>query len=160
MYLNSYDEGRPFSDNEEVVNEYQILIDHIFDFVLDEEIGTDDFDFTAETLPDPSMDEAHEQISAIMDWIDAREAVSAQEVSLVDMMKKLQLGRKEKLLLWLLLLPQLSMIYARVQEERIMIGHDTVVVQDNAQQGDEVGKLEREEDQLKKRKKKSPQRIL
>ena len=41
-----------------------------------------------------------------------------------------------------------------------MVGHDTVVVQDNAQQGDEVGKLEREEDQLKKRKKKSPQRIL
>ena len=71
MYLNSYDEGRPFSDNEEVVNEYQILIDHIFDYVLDEEIGTDDFDFTAETLPDPSMDEAHEQLGAIMDWIDA-----------------------------------------------------------------------------------------
>ena len=108
MYLNSYDEGRPFSDNEEVVNEYQMLIDHIFDFVLDEEIGTDDFDFTAETLPDPSMDEAHEQISAIMDWIDAREAESAQESSLVDMMKKLQLGRKEKLLLWFLLMPQLS----------------------------------------------------
>ena len=34
-----------------------------------------------------------------------------------------------------------------------MIGHDTVVVQDNAQQGDEVEKLEREEDQLKKEEK-------
>ena len=34
-----------------------------------------------------------------------------------------------------------------------MVGHDTVVVQDNltnAQPGEEVGTLEREEDQLKK----------
>ena len=34
-----------------------------------------------------------------------------------------------------------------------MIGHDTVVVQDNAQQGDEVEKLEREEDKIKKEEK-------
>ena len=34
-----------------------------------------------------------------------------------------------------------------------MVGHDTVVVQDNAQQGDEVEKLEREEDKIKKEEK-------
>ena len=108
MYLNSYDEGRPFLNNEEVLQEYEGLLDYLFDYVLNEEFGTDDFDITAEALPDPSLDEAHEQIIEIMDWIDAREAVTLDEVSLVSMTKKLQLSRKEKLLLWLLLLPQLS----------------------------------------------------
>ena len=32
---------------------------------------TDDLDFSAEALPDPSLDQAHEQIVEIMDWIDA-----------------------------------------------------------------------------------------
>ena len=114
MYLYSNDEGRPFLNNEEVLEEYQLLLDYIFDYALNDEIGTDDLDFSAEALPDPSLDEAHEQIAAIMDWIDAREAVTPDEVPLVGMTKKLQLSRKEKLLLWLLLLPQLSMIYARV----------------------------------------------
>ena len=108
MYLNSNDEGRPFFDNKEVLEEYQVLLDYIFDYALNEEIGTDDLDLTAEALPDPSLDEAHEQIRAIMDWIDAREAVTSDEVSIVGLLRKLQLGRKEKLLFWLLLMPQLS----------------------------------------------------
>ena len=33
---------------------------------------TDDLDFSVEALPDPSLDQAHEQIVEIMDWIDAR----------------------------------------------------------------------------------------
>ena len=89
MYLYSNDEGRPFLNNEEVLEEYQVLLDYIFDYALDEEIGTDDLDFSAEALPDPSLDEAHEQIAEIMDWIDSREAVTPDEVSLVGMMKKL-----------------------------------------------------------------------
>ena len=89
MYLYSNDEGRPFLNNEEVLEEYQVLLDYIFDYALDEEIGTDDLDFSAEALPDPSLDEAHEQIAAIMDWIDAREAVTPDEVPLVGMTKKL-----------------------------------------------------------------------
>ena len=32
---------------------------------------TDDLNFSAEALPDPSLDQAHEQIVEIMDWIDA-----------------------------------------------------------------------------------------
>ena len=71
MYLNSNDEGRPFFDNKEVLEEYQVLLDYIFDYALDEEVGTDDLDFSAEALPDPSLDQAHEQIVEIMDWIDA-----------------------------------------------------------------------------------------
>lgn len=108
MYLNSYDERRPFLNNEEVLQEYEGLLDYLFDYVLNEEFGTDDFDITAEALPDPSLDEAHEQIRAIMDWIDAREEVSSDEIPIVGMLRKLQLGRKEKLLFWLLLMPQLS----------------------------------------------------
>ncbi len=108
MYLNAYDEGRPFLNNEEVLQEYEGLLDYLFDYVLNEEFGTDDFDITAEALPDPSLDEAHEQIRAIMDWIDAREEVSSDEIPIVGMLRMLKLGRKEKLLFWLLLMPQLS----------------------------------------------------
>ena len=61
MLFNSYDEGRPYFDNKEVLEEYQMLLDYIFDYALDEEIGTDDFDLAAEALPDPSLDDAHEQ---------------------------------------------------------------------------------------------------
>ena len=39
MYLYSNDEGRPFLNNEEVLEEYQVLLDYIFDYALDEEIG-------------------------------------------------------------------------------------------------------------------------
>ena len=89
MYLYSYDEKRPFLNNEEVLEEYQLLLDYIFDYALNDEIGTDDLDFSAEALPDSSLDEAHEQIAEIMDWIDSREAVTPDEVSLVGMTKKL-----------------------------------------------------------------------
>ena len=108
MYLNMNDVGRPFRDNEEVLQEYQILMDHIFDYALDEEIGTDDFDLAAEALPDPSLDDAHEQIGEIMDWIDGREVVSPDDISIIALLRKLKLGRKEKLLFWLLLMPTLS----------------------------------------------------
>ena len=108
MYLNSRDERRPFLNNEELLQEYEGLLDYLFDYALNEEYGIDNFDLTAEALPDPSLDEAHEQIGAIMDWIDAREEVSSDEVSIVGMLRKLKLGRKEKLLFWLLLMPQLS----------------------------------------------------
>ena len=70
MLFNSYDEGRPYFDNKEVLEEYQMLLDYIFDYALDEEIGTDDFDLAAEALPDPSLDDAHKQIAEIMKWID------------------------------------------------------------------------------------------
>ena len=108
MYLNMNDVGRPFRDKEEVLQEYQILMDHIFDYALDEEIGTDDFDLAAEALPDPSLDDAHEQIGEIMDWIDGREVVSPDDISIIALLRKLKLGRKEKLLFWLLLMPTLS----------------------------------------------------
>ena len=88
MYLNMNDVGRPFRDNEEVLQEYQILMDHIFDYALDEEIGTDDFDLAAEALPDPSLDDAHEQIGEIMDWIDGREVVSPDDISIIALLRK------------------------------------------------------------------------
>ena len=102
MFLNSYDERRPYFDNKEVLEEYQMLLDYIFDYALDEEIGTDDFDLAAEALPDPSLDDAHKQIAEIMNWIDAREEVSSDAIPIVGMLRKLQLGRKEKLLFWLI----------------------------------------------------------
>ena len=89
MLFNSYDEGRPYFDNEEVLEEYQMLLDYIFDLALDKEIGTDEFDLAAEALSDPSLEDTHEQIAEIMDWIDSREAVTPDEVPLVGMTKKL-----------------------------------------------------------------------
>ena len=71
MLFNSYDEGCPYFDNDEILEEYQMMLDYIFDLALNKEIGTDDFDLAAEALPDPSLDQAHEQIVEIMDWIDA-----------------------------------------------------------------------------------------
>lgn len=108
MYLNSRDERRPLLNNEELLQEYEGLLDYLFDYALNEEYGIDDFDIMAEALPEPSLEQGHQQIALIMDWIDAREEASPDEVSIVGMMRKLKLGRKEKLLFWLLLLPQLS----------------------------------------------------
>ena len=104
MYLNSRDERRPFLNNEELLQEYEGLLDYLFDYALNEEYGIDDFDIMAEALPEPSLEQEHQQIALIMDWIDAREEASPDEVSIVGMMRKLKLGRKEKLLFWLLLL--------------------------------------------------------
>lgn len=108
MLFNSYDEGRPYFDNDEILEEYQMMLDYIFDLALNKEIGTDEFDLAAEALPDPSLEDTHEQIAEIMDWIDAREAASVDGVSLVGIPRRLQLTRKEKLLFWFILMPQLS----------------------------------------------------
>lgn len=125
MFLNSYDERRPYFDNEEVLEEYQMLLDYIFDYALDVEIGTDDFDLAAEALPDPSLDDAHKQIAEIMDWIDAREEVSSDAISIVGMLRKLQLGRKEKLLFWLLLMPQLSVSCYRGYQKYLQLRNES-----------------------------------
>ena len=125
MFLNSYDERRPYFDNKEVLEEYQMLLDYIFDYALDEEIGTDDFDLAAEALPDPSLDDAHEQIAEIMNWIDAREEVSSDAIPIVGMLRKLQLGRKEKLLFWLLLMPQLSVSCYRGYQKYLQLRNES-----------------------------------
>lgn len=125
MFLNSYDERRPYFDNKEVLEEYQMLLDYIFDYALDEEIGTDDFDLAAEALPDPSLDDAHKQIAEIMNWIDAREEVSSDAIPIVGMLRKLQLGRKEKLLFWLLLMPQLSVSCYRGYQKYLQLRNES-----------------------------------
>lgn len=99
---------QPFCDNREMLDEYQILIDQIFDFVLDAETGTDDFDITAEALPDPSMDQARMQLTQMIEWIEQRENVSPDTIPLIAVMKKLAMERVEKLLFWLILMPELS----------------------------------------------------
>ena len=48
MDWNTSDSNRPFRDNEDVVSQYQILLDHSFDYVLDEKTRRDHFDFSAE----------------------------------------------------------------------------------------------------------------
>ena len=54
MDWDTRDSSLPFRDNEEVISKYQILLDHLFDYVLDENTRTDDFDLAAEALLDPS----------------------------------------------------------------------------------------------------------
>ncbi len=108
MDWNMSDSNRPFQDNEEVIRKYQILLDHLFDYVLDEKTRRDDLDLAAEAFLDPSLDEAHEVMGAIMDSLDAREKLSSDEIPTIALLRRLKLSRKEKLLFWLLLLPQLS----------------------------------------------------
>lgn len=47
MDWNMSDSNRPFQDNEEVIRKYQILLDHLFDYVLDEKTRRDDLDLAA-----------------------------------------------------------------------------------------------------------------
>ncbi|MDD6039151.1 MAG: ATP-binding protein [bacterium] len=108
MYLNSNDERRAYLNNEQLQQEYEELFDDLFDYVLNEEFGIHDFDITAEVVPDPSLEEAHRHLAAIMDWIDAREEASSDEISILRMVRKMKLSRQEKLFFWLLLTPQLS----------------------------------------------------
>ena len=108
MDWDTRDSRLPFRDNEEVISKYQILLDHLFDYVLDENTRTDDFDLAAEAFLDPSLEEAHEVMEALMDSLDAREELSADGIPIVALLRRLKLTRKEKLLFWLLLLPQLS----------------------------------------------------
>lgn len=108
MDWDTRDSSLPFRDNEEVISKYQILLDHLFDYVLDENTRTDDFDLAAEAFLDPSLEEAHEVMEALMDSLDAREELSADGIPIVALLRRLRLTRKEKLLFWLLLLPQLS----------------------------------------------------
>ena len=108
MDRNMSDSKHPFRDNEDVVSKYQILLDHLFDYVLDEKTRRDDFDLSTEVFSDPALNEAHEAMGAIMDSLDACEELSSDEIPIIALLRKLKLSRKEKLLFWLLLLPQLS----------------------------------------------------
>ena len=76
--------------------------------MLDEKTRRDHFDFSAEVFCDPSLDEAHEAMGAMMDSLDAREELSSDGIPIIALLRRLKLSRKEKLLFWLLLLPQLS----------------------------------------------------
>ena len=78
MDWNMSDSNRPFQDNEEVIRKYQILLDHLFDYVLDEKTRRDDLDLAAQAFLDPSLDEANEVMGAIMDSLDAREELSSE----------------------------------------------------------------------------------
>ena len=108
MLLDMKDIGQPFYDNRELLEEYQVLIDHMFDNALNGSIGKDDFDITAEVLPDSSMDEARIQLEIHADLLEARERLSSDEIPLVAVMRKLGMERAEKMLFLLLLMPQVS----------------------------------------------------
>ena len=93
MDRNINDSNRPFRDNEDIVNTYQILLDYLFDYVLDEETQRDNFDLAAEVFHDPALDEAHKAMGEILDSLDAREELSSDEIPIIALLRRLKLSR-------------------------------------------------------------------